>query len=185
MLKRQNRATKKATTDGRQSQRLPHVIHPDSTSNVFFFWSGHGGSKGGALWGNENATEYFGTQRIKDIVSQMNQTNMYRRMMMAVETCYSGQWGQALTGLPDVVVLTAANSNETSKADVFDQQLGVFLSNAFVRTFRQLINDASSITLYDLYLHLARSTSGSHVSIYNHQQYGSVYDESMREYFPE
>ena len=56
---------------GRQSERLPHVIHPDSTSNVFFFWSGHGGMNGGPLWGNEDSKVYFGKDRIRSIVEEM------------------------------------------------------------------------------------------------------------------
>ena len=174
---------------GRASERLPYVIRPTASSNVFCFWSGHGGNYGGPLWGNEDSKDYFGKERIHDIVSQMD----YRRMMMAVETCYSGQWGEVLNGQwgevlngqPDVIVLTAANSSETSKADVFDQKLGVYLSNAFTRTFRRLINNDPSITFYDLYRQLARTTNGSHVSLYNAEQYGSVYTETMHEFFPE
>lgn len=170
---------------GRQSERLPHVIHPDSTSNVFFFWSGHGSLQQGPLWGDEDAREGFGSDRIHDIVEQMNDSNMYRRMMLTVEACYSGQWGQALIGLPDVLVLTAANAFETSKADVFDQQLGVYLSNAFSRTFRYHVGLWSGFTLYYLYSELYKTTTGSHVTLYNHQQYGSVYTETMKEYFPD
>lgn len=174
-----------AIMTGQASERLPHVIRPTATSDVFFFWSGHGGSSDGPLWGNEDSREYFGSERIRSIVDQMAGTpRMYRRMMLAVETCYSGKWGEVLTGYPDLIVLTAANSSETSKADVFDQQLGVFLSNAFVRTFRRLVSDNPSIPFYDLYRQLARTTTGSHVTIYNHEQYGSVYTETMQEYFP-
>ncbi|MBP5770484.1 MAG: ABC transporter substrate-binding protein [Bacteroidaceae bacterium] len=168
---------------GRTSQRLPHVIHPTASSNVFFFWSGHGGHREGPLWGNEDAGQYFGTDRIQNIVAQMNEQDMYRRMMFAIETCYSGKWGEALTGLPDVLALTAASPYETSKADMHDRDLGVYLSNAFARTLREEIFKNTSITIYDLYRELARTTTGSHVNIYNQQQYGSVYEETMRDYF--
>ena len=167
---------------GRQSERLPHVIHPDSTSNVFLFWSGHGGIDVGPLWGNEDSKESLGPQRIRDIVSEMNDSNMYRRMMMVLETCYSGEWGNILSGQPDLLVLTAANVNETSKADIFDQQMGVYLSNAFSRTFRRAVDANPDITIYDLYRELFKTTQGSHVSIYNHKMYGSVYTETMVEF---
>jgi glycosylphosphatidylinositol transamidase (GPIT) subunit GPI8 len=178
---------------GHQSERLPHVIHSDSASNVFVFWSGHGGSKDGPLWGNEDTREYFGTDHLKGIVSRMSgkgadvgtiDRKKYRRLMLCLETCYSGQWGEALLGLPDVVVLTAANSRETSKADVFDQQMGVFLSNAFTRTFRRMVNDDPAMTFYDLYRQLSRTTNGSHVTLYNENQYGSVYTSTMDDFFP-
>jgi glycosylphosphatidylinositol transamidase (GPIT) subunit GPI8 len=180
---------------GRQSERLPHVIHSDSTSNVFVFWSGHGGSEEGPLWGNEDSKEYFGTDRIRNIVEEMAGTansslftlhsslKKYRRMMLAIETCYSGHWGLTLEGQPDVVVLTAATPYESSKADVFDHTLGVYLSNAFARTFRRQINENNNICIYDLYRELVRTTPGSHVSLYNQKEYGSVYTESMNEFF--
>lgn len=174
---------------GRSSSRLPQVIHPTATSDVFFFWSGHGGSTEGPLWGNEDAYEYFGKERIRSIVDEMagktGDARRYRRMMFAIETCFSGHWGDALMGQPDVLVLTAANAHESSKADVHDRDLGVYLSNAFSRTFRRQIDAKNDIAIYDLYRELFKTTKGSHVSIYNQQEYGSVYSERMSEFLPQ
>ena len=167
---------------GRKSDRLPHVITPTSSSDVIFFWSGHGGNTEGPLWGNEDATQYFGQQRIRDIVEQMNDNDMYRRMFFAIETCYSGKWGEALEGIPDVLILTAATPLETSKADIYNTKLGVYLSNAFARTFRRQIIQKPDITIYDLYRELFKTTKGSHVSICNQHNYGSVYSETMGEF---
>ena len=167
---------------GRQSEHLPHVFHTTNTSNVFFFWSGHGGDGVGPLWGNENARSAFGTQRIKDIVTDMNINGKYRRMMFAIETCFSGLWGDALTGIPNVVAITAANQYEPSKADVHDDELGVFLSNAFSRSFRYAVDNNYNISLRDLYYTLARTTTGSHVKLFNEEKYGSVYKNGMKDY---
>ncbi len=175
---------------GQPTDRLPEVIHPTATSDVFFFWSGHGGSAEGPIWGNEDSRTNFGTERIRRIVDMMSGADgiherNYRRLMFAIETCFSGRWGMALEGCPDVLVLTAATAFETSKADIHNGELGVYLSNAFARTFRRQINTNNRVTLYDLYRELARMTPGSHVSIYNHDNYGSVYDLDMGDYFPE
>ncbi|MCR4603948.1 MAG: ABC transporter substrate-binding protein [Prevotella sp.] len=170
---------------GRQSQRLPHVIHPDSASNVFVFWSGHGGRTDGPLWGNEDAGIYFGSAHIDKIVTEMNKSDMYRRMMFAIETCFSGIWGETLTGQPDVLVLTSANADESSKADIFSKELGVFLSNAFARTFREMITFNYDISIYDIYINQLKTTNGSHVSLYNEKEYGSVYTNSMTDFFPQ
>ena len=169
---------------GEKSERLPHVISPQIDSDVFFFWSGHGGSREGPLWGDEDSYIYFGANRIRSIVDKMAEEGMYRRMMFAIETCFSGKWGLALEGAPNVLVLTAANPNESSKADVHDRDLGVYLSNAFARTFRQEINRNNKITVYDLFKELAKTTTGSHVTIYNNDLYGSVYKETMKDFFP-
>lgn len=163
---------------GRASDRLPHVIRATEADNVFLFWSGHGGDGEGPLWGNEDARQAFGAQRLHSIVEQMQ----YRRMLLAVEACYSGLWGEAVSGLPDVLVLTAANAYETSKADVYDAEFRTFLSNAFARTFRAIISKEPDVLLRDLYTSLARATSGSHVSLYNIEQYGSVYNNDMSDY---
>ena len=163
---------------GRASDRLPSVIRPTVRDNVFFFWSGHGDDDDGPIWGDEDARRVFGSRLIRSTVGQMQ----YRRMLMAVETCYSGKWGEALTGLPNLLVLTAANAYETSKADVYDTEMRTFLSNAFTRTFRNIISQQPDVTLRDLYYSLARSTSGSHVSLYNIENYGSVYTNDLSDY---
>ena len=163
---------------GRASDRLPHVIRPTARDNVFFFWSGHGDDDDGPIWGDEDARRVFGSRLIRSTVGQMQ----YRRMLMAVETCYSGKWGEALTSLPNLLVLTAANAYETSKADVYDAEMRTFLSNAFTRTFRNIISQQPDVTLRDLYYSLARSTSGSHVSLYNIENYGSVYTNDLSDY---
>lgn len=167
---------------GKQSDRLPEVFHTTKSSDVLFFWSGHGGEDDGPLWGQEDALSYFGSKRIKEIAQTMHEEGKYRRMMFAIETCFSGTWGQALTGVPDVIAITAANSYEPSKADVQDRELGVFLSNAFARSFRDAINGNPSISIRDLYLNLAKTTTGSHVSLYNESNYGSVYTCNMSDY---
>ena len=108
----------------------------------------------------------------------------FRRMMFSIETCFSGLWGEALKGVPNVLVMTAATGYETSKADVHDNELGTFLSNAFARTFRRQVNANNAVAIYDIYRELFRTTTGSHVSIYNQEHYGSVYTETMRDFFP-
>ena len=122
---------------------------------------------------------------MKEIVTQMNDADMYRRLMFCIETCFSGIWGEALAGQPDVLILTAANSIESSKADVHDSTLGVFLSNAFSRTFRRIVNNEPDIPIHKLYQALARTTNGSHVSIYNEANYGSVFTNTMIDFLPE
>lgn len=167
---------------GRSSDKLPSVLHTTATSDVFIYWSGHGNEMDGPLWGDEDTNDTFGSQRIKTIIEQMHREKKYRRMMLAVETCYSGIWGEALTGIPDVLVMTAANAQESSKADVWDEDKQTYLSNGFTRMLLKEIDANPSISLRDLYFKLAKSTVGSHVTIYNEKEYGSVYTNDMSEY---
>ena len=41
------------------------------------------------------------------------------------------------------------------------------------------------MTLRDLFYNLARTTTGSHVTLYNDINYGSVYSLNASDYFPE
>ena len=104
---------------------------------------------------------------------------------MAVEACYSGGLGEACEGLPGTLLITAANPYETSHADVWSEEAGVFLSNGFTRGFQEAIGINPAITLRDLYYTLAINTSGSHVKVYNVSNYGNVYSESMADFLPQ
>ena len=169
-------------TDG---GRLPHVLHTTAESNLFIFWSGHGANGRGMCWSDGSGSEVFTGERMRGILKELNDRDGYRRCMLAIETCFSGLIGEAIVGLPDVVAITAANTVEPSKADVHNPVLGVFLSNAFTRTFRITINNNPNVTLRDLFYHLARTTTGSHVTLYNDNNYGSVYTLNTGDYFPE
>ena len=169
-------------TDG---GRLPQVLRTTAESNLFIFWSGHGADGRGMCWSDGSGSQIFTGERMRDILKELNDRDGYRRCMLAIETCFSGLIGEAIVGLPDVVAITAANTVEPSKADVHNRELGVFLSNAFSRAFRISINDDPYVTLRDLFYHLARTTTGSHVTLYNDINYGSVYSLNASDYFPE
>lgn len=167
---------------GNGSERLSKVLHTSKGSDVFIYWSGHGNDTEGPVWCDADENVAFGRREIENIVRKLYAEGKYRRMMLAVETCYSGLWGKALEGIPNVVVLTAANTVESSKADIWDDNRHTYLSNGFTRAFRKAIDENPDISLRDLYLQLAKSTTGSHVTLYNEQSYGSVYLNGMGDY---
>lgn len=167
---------------GEQSVRLPTVINSTAGSNILVYWSGHGVAGEGPLWGDADTTSTFGKKRITNILQTMNEQSKYRRIMLAIETCYSGIWGEAIEGVPNVIMITAANSLEPSKADIWDNDKQTYLSNGFTRAFRKAIDKNPSISLRDLYFDLAKNTTGSHVSLYNEKYYGSVYSNGMDDY---
>ena len=105
-----------------------------------------------------------------------------RKLLFAIEACYSGGLGKFCEGLPGTLFITAASPSEPSRASVWSSMLNIYRSNGFTRGFQEAIESNSSISLRDLYYHLARSTSGSHVKVYNTACYGSVYDNTMAEF---
>ncbi|MBP5558206.1 MAG: hypothetical protein J6X71_00370 [Bacteroidales bacterium] len=159
---------------GRSSERLPKVLSPDADDNVLVFWSSHG-SPGSLDFGGSQSMTY---ERLRTILDNTS----HRKLLMAVEACYSGGLGEACEGLPGCLLITAANPYETSHADVWSEEVGVFLSNGFTRGFQEAIGSNPDISLRDMYYTLARNTSGSHVKVYNVSNYGNVYSNTMSEY---
>lgn len=76
----------------------------------------------------------------------------------------------------------AANPYETSHADVWSDEVCVYLSNGFTRGFQEAIAQNPAISLRDLYYTLAAHTTGSHVKVYNAPHFGSVYSNTMAEF---
>ena len=116
--------------------------------------------------------------KMKDILSD----TPHRKMLFVVEACYSGGLGQACQGIPGTLFVTAANPYETSHADVWSEEIGVYLSNGFTQGFMKAIYKDPAVSLRDLYYTLAAHTNGSHVKIYNNQNFGSIYNNAMQEF---
>lgn len=106
----------------------------------------------------------------------------HRKLLFTIEACYSGGLGEYCQGLPGTLFITAANPYETSHADVWSDDVGVYLSNGFTRGFQEAIAQNPAISLRDLYYTLAAHTTGSHVKVYNVPHFGSVYSNTMAEF---
>jgi len=159
---------------GKSSERLKSVINAGPSDNIFVFWSSHG-SPGSLDFGGSESISY---SQIKQIL----ENTPHRKMLFAVEACYSGGLGQACTDIPGVLFVTAANPYETSHADRWSQKIGVYLSNGFTSGFEAAVEANPSISINRLYYDLVRTTSGSHVNVYNIPHYGSIYNSHMGEY---
>lgn len=165
----------KAIFTGQKSEKYPEVITPDKHDNVVVFWCGHG-AKNSLMWGSDDVV--YGYQ-IADLIQSMT----YRKMLWSMDACYSGTIGEACEGIPGLLVITSANAYEPSKADMKDPEMGIWLSNGFTREFQETVDAKPDIILRDLYYELARNTVGSHTTVYNVENYGNMYKESMNEYF--
>ena len=160
---------------GQKSEKHPEVITPDEHDNVVVFWCGHG-SKNRLAWGSDEVVHGY---QIADLIQSMT----YRKMLWSMDACYSGTIGEACIGIPGLLVITSANAYEPSKADMKDPEMGIWLSNGFTREFQETVDAKPDIILRDLYYELARNTVGSHTTVYNVENYGNMYKESMNEYF--
>lgn len=168
-----------AILSGQSSDKLPAVIHPTKNDDVFIFWSGHGEKDGYLCWGDYNYfRRYEGTRMFK----KLGEKHQYRKILFAIEACYSGSFAEYCINIPDMLFITAANPYETSKADIKNDRLGIYMSNGFTRGFQEAIDQNSSICLRDLYYKLARNTFGSHVTVYNEKAFGNLYKSYMSDF---
>lgn len=164
---------------GGESERLPHVISADEDDNVFLFWSGHGIPEH-LMWLSDR--KGFSRELAQETFASMHEKRCYRKLLCLIETCYSGSVFDAVEGLPGILAITAANANETSKADVYNCDLEVWMSNRFTLTFQDCIVKNPSITMRELYYRLFNNTVGSHVTVFNEENYGNMYTNTMREF---
>ena len=148
------------------SEAYPLTLGSSENDNVLFFWSGHGTQQGWKWKEEEDLNADFARAMFSDM--------QFRKMFAIVETCYSGAVAQDCTGIPGLLLMTAANPYEPSKAATFDDELQVYLSNTFTASILSqfALNPRSSI--YDLYLHAFDKTQGSHVMVYNADHYGNL-----------
>ena len=159
---------------GEPSEAYPVTLGSGTNDNVLFFWSGHGTQQGWEWKDTEHLDAGFARSMFSDM--------QFRKMFAIIETCYSGGVAQGCTGIPGLLMMTAANPHETSKADAFDNELQVYLSNTFTSSILAQFGRNPMCSIYDLYLHAFDKTQGSHVMVYNAEHYGNLYLNGISEY---
>ncbi len=169
----------KAILCGERSDRLKDVISADSTDNVFLFWSGHG-LPGQLEWLDRKYG--FTRDLAEETFKAAAEKKCYRKLLCMIETCYAGSVFPAIEGLPGILAFTASGANETSKADVRNNDLHVWMSNRFTLTFQECVKANPQMRLCDLYYKLFTNTVGSHVTLFNATHYGNLYKDSIGEF---
>lgn len=83
------------------------------------------------------------------------------------EPCYSANLASQAEGIPGVLALCSASSNEQSFAYNFSSELDTWLCDRFSFNAVNSIEANANITFRELYMYLVAHTLGSHVHIYN------------------
>ena len=165
---------------GRQSEHLPVVVQSDEHTNVLFYWSGHG-EKGYFKWGYE--ASHFTEELLSSAIKDMSVNKRFRKMLICGEPCHSGSVLKAAEGVPGVLAIASAKTDESSFSDVFDPALDVWISDRFSNRLAGLIADNTDISFRDLYLKLVNDTYGSHVTLINYLMFDNLYRSSPNEFF--
>lgn len=160
---------------GKKNSRTPIVIESTDKDNILIFWSGHG-TQAELCWGDE----FMGVRKdmIGNTLRQMAKEKKYRKMLCLIEACYSGSIVKDIQ-IPGALFITAANDKETSKADNFSNQLGVWMTNRFTYGLREQLETDMSVPLRDLYYRLFINTIGSHVMVYNTANFGNIHTNNI------
>ena len=164
---------------GKKTSRTPIVIESTDKDNILIFWSGHG-TQAELCWGDE----FMGVRKemVSNTLKQMAKEKKYRKMLFLIEACYSGSIVKDIQ-IPGALFITDANDKETSKADNFSNQLGVWMTNRFTYGLREQLETDMSVPLRDLYYRLFINTIGSHVMVYNTANFGNIHMNNISEFF--
>ena len=163
---------------GKPDVAHPEVLDSGAGDNVLFFWSSHGMPAGLAL----GDIDLVSGKQMARILQKMSDEQRFRKMMWIVEACFSGGVAKECEGIPGLLVMTAANANESSKADLWYAPYNVYLTNRFTSSIISRLYSDPATSLRDLYNVAFTGTLGSHVTIYNADNYGNLYQNTMREF---
>ena len=164
---------------GEVSSETPVVMPSTATDDILIFTSGHGNPQGmvlSAKYGEILTPPYW-----QSVFDKMYQKKNYRLLFWAVEACYSGKIGEVVH-TPGIMLMTAANPYETSKADYYDAELKSWLGDRFAFFMNSHISSEPDIAFNQLYEKSFAYVNGSHVSFYNYENFGNIYTLSLSEF---
>ena len=166
---------------GKKSEKLPVVLNSEDHDNVLFVWSGHGSP--GVLHWDENRQSVNG-KFLSDLFNEMHSNGRYRKLFGVIEACYGGGVASVCEGTPKLLLMTAANDKETSKAERYSSLWGTYLTNSFTSSVLSAIEERQNIviSIKDLYTAAFSNTMGSHVTLYNTANFGNVFFNYVDEY---
>ena len=166
---------------GQRSERLPKVIEATANDNVLVFWSGHG-VQGSLLLGERGSENGLTDERMVHLMESLKDHRHHRKMLWLIEACYSASVALATEYVetPGVMMITAANVFETSKADVKID--GIYRTNRFTEMLTSSIANDPNISFRNLYYYLSRETLGSHVMVLGSQYFDNLFSSTLSEF---
>lgn len=147
------------------------------SDNLFIYWCGHGSSMG-PVW-QENLVL---PDEISTLFQRLADEERFRKVLFAIETCFSGLIGLECEGIPGLLCLTAANELETSKVSRFSTEMNIWMSNSFSEALIEQLAVSPDMAFNNLYRMIYNRTIGSHVSVYNAPAFDNLHNASPREF---
>lgn len=165
---------------GNKTERLSTVLESTETDNVLLYWTGHGTNKSFSWL---ETGQKFTDVQMRETVWKMYENMMYQSMLIFAEPCYSGSVLKAIEEIPLVLGFSAADDNESSFADNYSNELGVWMCDRFTFNLIRIFAENPYIDLLNTYRMLNTSTVGSHVQIHNADSFYYLKDCMLWSYF--
>lgn len=169
------------------SRILKDVAPAGETSNVLFYWSGHGRSLDS---GGINEFEWLGTpggqgftdDLLRQTADEMLTDGRCRKLLVIAEPCYAEATVNSLNGINGVLAIVGASTTEQSWADNWNGEGSYWMSDRFTQNVVEQLTANPAITYSNLFLYCARHTLGSHAKIVNAAHFGNLYTDSPQEF---
>lgn len=142
-----------------------------SEDYVFMYYDNHGAP--GVLEEPTGFLPFIYANKISESFETAYKDKRYKKLLFIIEACYSGSIGSAIKA-PDMAIITTANSEESSYAAVYDEEIGTYLSNEFTNYFISLIDEKPEINIGELFDILKEKTEQSHVCYYGDETIKSL-----------
>jgi glycosylphosphatidylinositol transamidase (GPIT) subunit GPI8 len=155
---------------GQAGPATPKVIGSGPGDDVFVYMAGHGNDNGLYLGLGQpvpsTTTNYsvLTPAALDGTIATMAAQHRYRRVLVALEACQSGTFGQPLRA-PGALLLTAAGPTEDSLSANYDPHLGTWLADQFSYQL-WLAESPPTLTMDRLYERVFLNVAGSHVRAY-------------------
>ena len=119
------------------------------------------------------------------LFNEMHSAGKYRKLFGMIEACYAGSVATKCVGVPNLLLMTASNEQETSKAELYDSLWKTYLTNSFTLAALKTLQGKNSnyLSIRDLYSETFSQTMGSHVTLYNAENFGYVFFNYVGDYF--
>lgn len=188
---------------GEVGETTPVVLSPTAGSNLYIYLAGHGGAEGIPLGaqttgeGLAGGEQTLAPEQLRARLCDLRAQERARRVLVVIEACYSGVFGQASTGglewgcgfdpgtqpLEGVALLTAASAVEVSYAGAYDNDVPAWVNDAFSNQLALEIDLGLDRSLADVYTDAYRSTAGSHPGVFNAAHAGPLTGIAIGEFF--
>ena len=157
------------------------MLKSEYDDNLIIFWSGHGNDikPHNLLWGQK---EEITGEYMKRLLSSMKNNGKYRKLLFVVEACYAGGIAKSCEGIEGLLFFTSANEFEQSFGDIHDNNLNVYRSNRFSKSFINKVRNNNHSYITDIYYSTFKETMGSHVTLYNYKNFGNIYYSNIGEF---